>query len=68
MITITLSSKFQVTIPQSVRRALNLSPGDRLHVLPYAGRITLIRARPLKSMRGFLKGIDTSFERDADRV
>lgn len=68
MNTVTLSPKFQLVIPQNVRRALSLSPGDRLHVIPYAGRIALIPARPMKSMRGFLKGIDTSIVRGAERM
>ena len=32
------------------------------------GRIALVPVRPMKSMRGFLKGIDTDVPRDADRT
>jgi hypothetical protein len=31
-------------------------------------RIELIPVRPIKKMRGFLKGIDTSVPREGDRV
>jgi hypothetical protein len=32
------------------------------------GRIELVPVRPTKAARGWLKGIDTSVPRDADRV
>jgi len=66
--TVTLSPKFQVVIPKPVREKLNLSPGQRIQVVAYDGRIELIPLRPIKEMRGFLKGIDTSVEREADRL
>lgn len=63
-----LSSKYQVVIPRRVREALHLRPGQIIHVLPYQNRIELIPARPVRKLRGFLKGIDTAVPRDADRV
>ncbi len=66
--TVTLSPKFQVVIPKPVREKLSLSPGQRIQVVVYDGRIELIPLRPIKEMRGFLKGIDTSLEREADRL
>jgi AbrB family looped-hinge helix DNA binding protein len=63
-----LSSKYQVVIPRSVRQRLELRPGQRVHVLPYDNRIELILVRPIAKMRGFLKGIDTSVARGADRL
>jgi hypothetical protein len=39
-----------------------------MKVVEYDGRIELIPERDIKDMRGFLKGIDTSFEREEDRV
>jgi len=66
---VTLSPKFQVVIPLSVGRNMLLRPGQRMKVVEYDGRIELIPERDIKDMRGFLKGIDTSFERDEeDRV
>ncbi|HON48812.1 MAG TPA: AbrB/MazE/SpoVT family DNA-binding domain-containing protein [Kiritimatiellia bacterium] len=65
---VTLSPKFQVVIPLSVRRNMGLRPGQRMKVVEYDGRIELIPERDIKDMRGFLKGIDTSFEREEDRV
>ena len=68
MHTVTVSPKFQVVIPKEVRKALNLRPGQRMQVVEYDGRIELIPERDLKELRGFLKGINTEFKREEDRV
>lgn len=68
MITVTVSPKFQVVIPQKIRETLNIKPGQKVQVLSYRGRIEFIPVRNAKDMRGFLKGIDTSIIRDDDRV
>lgn len=67
METATISSKFQVVIPRSVRERLNLRPGQRVHVIPYDNRIEFIPVRPAEEMRGFLRGMSTDFVRDEDR-
>lgn len=64
---VTISPKFQVVIPRAVRERLNLSPGQKVQALVYDGRVELIPVRPAKALRGFLKGIDTTLARDADR-
>ena len=68
METVTVSPKFQVVIPQRVREALGLKPGQKVQVIPYEGRIELIPVVPIRRARGFLKGIDTEVEREPDRV
>jgi len=68
MDTTTVSPKFQVVIPVRVRRALGIRPGQKIHVIPYEGRIELIPVRPLSRARGFLQGIDTSIEREPERT
>ena len=68
MKTVTLSPKFQVVIPKSVREALQLRPGQKMQIVEYEGRIELIPERDIKELRGFLKGINTKFEREEDRV
>ena len=67
MTTVTVSSKYQVVIPRDLRDALGIRPGERLHALRYRGHIALIPVRPLKNVRGFLKGIDTDVPREPDR-
>ena len=64
---VTISPKFQVVIPRTVRERLNLSPGQKVQALVYDGRVELIPLRPAKALRGFLKGIDTAVARGADR-
>jgi AbrB family looped-hinge helix DNA binding protein len=65
---VTLSPKYQVVIPKTVREALNLRPGQRMQVIEYNGRIEFIPERDFKELRGFLKGINTKFEREEDRI
>jgi AbrB family looped-hinge helix DNA binding protein len=67
MQTVTVSPKFQVVIPKNIRDALQLRPGQRMRVIEYDGRIELIPDRDIAELRGFLKGIDTSFKREKDR-
>ena len=64
---VTISPKFQVVIPREVREKLGLEPGQKVEVFAHEGRIELIPVRPIKEMRGFLKGIDTTVEREDDR-
>lgn len=68
MHTVTVSPKYQVVIPKKVREALHLHPGQKMQVIEYDGRIELIPERDIRELRGFLKGINTAFLREADRV
>jgi AbrB family looped-hinge helix DNA binding protein len=68
METVTVSPKFQVVIPKEMREALKLTPGQKVQALLYENRIELIPVRPVKQMRGFLKGIDTTVVRERDRL
>ena len=68
MSVVTISPKFQVVIPQQIREAMGLAPGQKVQALQYENRIEFIPLRPAKSMRGFARGIDTRVARDRDRV
>ncbi len=69
MDTVTLSPRFQVVIPRSVRRHMNLKPGEKFHIISFENRIELIPIVPMSQMRGFLKGLDPTFVREKeDRV
>lgn len=68
MHTVTISPKFQVVIPQAVREALKLAPGEKMRVLHFGNRVELIRVRDAKELRGVLEGMDTAIGREADRV
>jgi AbrB family looped-hinge helix DNA binding protein len=65
--TVTISPKFQVVIPKAIREELGLLPGQKLRAIVYGERIEPIPVRPIKEMRGFLKGIETTIDREADR-
>jgi AbrB family looped-hinge helix DNA binding protein len=66
--TVTISPKYQVVIPKSVRDRLNLKPGQQIQVIPSDNRIELIPVRPAREMRGFLRGMSSAFEREPDRL
>ena len=68
MQTVTISPKFQVVIPKAIRQTLQLAPGQKVQAFLYEDRIELIPVRPVKQMRGFLKGINTTIPREEDRV
>lgn len=65
---VTVSPKYQVVIPLSVRQSLGIKPGNKVQVILYENRIELIPLQPIKKIRGFLKGIDTTIDRETDRV
>lgn len=68
MKTVTVSPKYQVVIPRQVRESLQIKPGQKVQVMLFENRIELIPVIPIQKMRGFLKGIDTTVERESDRV
>lgn len=68
MATVKVSPKYQVVIPREVRESLGIRPGQRVQVVAYEDRVEFIPLKPMKQMRGFLKGIDTTVERDEDRA
>jgi len=68
MDTVKISTKYQVVIPREVRKLLTIKPGQEVQVIPYENRIELIPVRPIQESRGFLRGIDTTVEREPDRL
>jgi len=68
MNTVTVSPKYQVVIPRAVRQSLNIQPGQKVQVLQYENRIELILLRDMVDMRGFVKGIDTTVDREGNRL
>ena len=66
--TVTISPKFQVVIPKAIRDELSLVPGQKVEALAVEGRIELVPVRDVKELRGIAKGIDTTVDREEDRV
>jgi len=67
MPTVTLSSKFQLVVPKAVREEMKLKPGQQFRLFTLGDRLEMVPVKKPRSMRGFLKGIDTSVPRDAGR-
>lgn len=63
---VTVSSKYQVVIPKEIRESLKVEPGQRFEAFVRDGSIRLVRVRPLRELRGFVRGIP-DFEREPDR-
>ncbi|HET7038300.1 MAG TPA: AbrB/MazE/SpoVT family DNA-binding domain-containing protein [Gemmatimonadales bacterium] len=64
MATVTISPKYQVVIPEAIRKALRLKPGQKVEAFQYLDRVELVPVRPVKALRGFLAGLDTRVPRD----
>jgi AbrB family looped-hinge helix DNA binding protein len=69
MTSVTLSSKFQLSIPKAIREQMHLKAGQRFAIIPKGDTIVLAPIRSLEEMRGALKGADPSDYRDrTDRL
>jgi AbrB family looped-hinge helix DNA binding protein len=68
MAAVTVSPKYQVVIPLAARASLGIRPGQKLQVIVYGGQLRLIPVRPMRAIRGSLKGIGAQVDRDADRL
>ncbi len=64
MNTVTVSTKYQVVVPQKVRQALNIQPGQKIQMLEYGKHIVMISIRPIQEARGSFPGIDTDPQRE----
>lgn len=57
MSTVRISSKYQIVIPQEVRSALSLKPGQELVFVRAGNSVHLVPVKPLREYQGFLKGM-----------
>ena len=65
---VTVSPKYQVVIPKEIRESMGVKPGEKVQVFQVGNRIELVPMRPMRLMRGFLRGIDTAVPREEDRL
>jgi len=63
-----VSSKFQIVIPKEVRENFGLKIGTTLEIITYGDRIELIPIGPITKLKGLIKGIDTTIDREVDRI
>jgi AbrB family looped-hinge helix DNA binding protein len=64
MTQVKLSSKYQIVIPEDVREALGLKPGQTMQVMAWGGSVVAVPVLPLSEAFGLFPGIDTSDPRD----
>jgi len=55
-----------VVIPREVREQLRIKPGQKLQLVTIGDQVRLVPDRPIREMRGILKGVPLDFDRDAD--
>jgi AbrB family looped-hinge helix DNA binding protein len=67
MTVVTVSPKFQVVIPRHIRESLGLAPGQKVQAFEFEGRVEFVPVRSAKSLRGFVRGLNTTVARDRDR-
>lgn len=69
MNTVTVSPKFQVVIPEMIRKQMGIKPGQRFEVMEYEGCIEFVPIRDVRVLRGSLKGLNTKAVREkVDRL
>jgi AbrB family looped-hinge helix DNA binding protein len=62
--TVTVSPKYQVVIPEKIRKDLHIKPGQKFEVLEFEGCLEFVPIKDIRSLRGSLKGLDTRFIRE----
>ena len=65
---VTVSSKYQISLPREVRDALKIRPGQKIEMFIYKERLELVPLKRLKEYRGKVRGIDTNVVRERDRL
>ncbi len=64
MASVTLSSKFQLSIPKAIREKMHLHAGQKFAIIAKGDTIVLAPIRRLDEVRGILKGAEPSNYRD----
>ena len=64
METVTVSKKYQIVIPEKLRREAKIKPGDKMVAITKHGIIQYIPVCPIKETKGFISGLDTEKLRD----
>ena len=65
-----MNSNYEIAIPPSVRKELDISPGDKVRFMKFNGTVRIVPVRPIEESRGSLKGKikDTRIIREPDRI
>jgi AbrB family looped-hinge helix DNA binding protein len=66
MDTATISSKYQIVIPRSIREKWKIKPGQKVRLIVYGNHLEVVPVRDIHEARGFLKGMSSEIEREED--
>lgn len=64
METVTVSTKFQVVIPRSIREIMSIRPGDKIVMIERDKVIHLVRLQEINKLRGKFNKLSTKGLRD----
>ncbi len=69
METVTVSKKFQVVIPERLRKEAGIRPGDKMLAIAKHGVLQYVPVRSLKDTKGMVPGLNPRGLRDeSDRI
>ena len=66
MNTVTISSKYQVVIPRTIREQFNLKPGQKIMFIPYNNTLRVVIVPAIEKAQGMFKGIGTDVQREKE--
>ena len=64
MESVTVSKKYQVVIPEKLRKKAGIKPGDKMVAITKHGIIQYIPVRQIEQTKGFIEGLNTKDLRD----
>jgi AbrB family looped-hinge helix DNA binding protein len=64
METVTVSKKYQVVIPEKLRKQAKIKPGDKMVAITKHGIIQYIPVCSIKETKGLISGLDVQELRD----
>jgi AbrB family looped-hinge helix DNA binding protein len=66
METVKVSKKYQVVIPEKIRKEAGIKPGDKMIAISKHRVLHYVPVRAIKDTRGITLGLDTKDLRDED--
>ena len=66
---VTVSPKYQIVIPKSIRERMKITPGQKLQLIQIGDIIEIVPIMDIKDARGIFEGmgLDSTIEREPDR-
>ena len=66
---VTISTKYQIVIPRSIRKELKINRGQKVFIFNDNGSIRILLKVKIQDYFGIAKGVDPTFEREnEDRI